>query len=69
MRALSTRGLPPGSYRVCALIGDDGSEHLQFTDLWKGIDLPIHSGGMLGEISTRRMPQLARSGLDWRGRR
>jgi serine phosphatase RsbU (regulator of sigma subunit) len=64
--ALSTKGLPPGSYRVCALIGDDGTEHLQFSDLWKGLDQPIHRGGALGAISTNRSPQLVRD-LDWSG--
>jgi len=62
--AISTRGLPPGSYRVCALIGDDGTEILQFSDLWKNVDLPIFHGGVLGEITSRRSPQLVRD-LDW----
>jgi sigma-B regulation protein RsbU (phosphoserine phosphatase) len=71
--ALSTRGLPPGSYRICALIGDDGVEHMEFSDLWKGLDQPIRRGGTLGEISARGVPQLVRdlnlrkeSGLDCR---
>jgi sigma-B regulation protein RsbU (phosphoserine phosphatase) len=62
--ALSTRGLPPGQYRVWALIGDDGIEYIEPVDPWERLDLPILQGGALGQITARRIPQFVRD-LNW----
>jgi sigma-B regulation protein RsbU (phosphoserine phosphatase) len=65
--ALSTRGLPAGQYRIWAFIDDEGTEYIEPVDPWQKLDLPILEGGTLGEITSRKIPQLA-SDLNWSDR-
>src|SRR5215510_120044 len=47
---LSTRGLPPGQYRVWRLLDDSGREHAELTDPWTNLIAPVLSGGVLAQI-------------------
>lgn len=61
--SLSTRGLPPGQYRITRqLIGDQPESSgpmIHIADPWThGAALPVHTGGILGEIIRKAFPEL-----------
>jgi GAF domain-containing protein len=60
---LSTQGLPTGQYRVVLLrVPEAGLDLL--SDPWTDGNLPVHSGGVIGEILRNPHPQIAHD-LDW----
>tara|TARA_R110002111_G_scaffold20477_1_gene48827 strand:- start:1091 stop:2419 length:1329 start_codon:yes stop_codon:yes gene_type:complete len=59
--SLSCRGLEPGQYRVTRQILDDDFGQHRITDVWKTYrELPIHTGGLLGDIVRRGRPLIIR---------
>ena len=57
--SVSTRDLPPGSYRVTRLRRLDGSDTLTTADpLLRGDELPVERGGFFGEIIRSAAPVL-----------
>ncbi|GAB4192173.1 MAG: hypothetical protein Kow00105_06220 [Phycisphaeraceae bacterium] len=55
--SLSCRGLEPGQYRVTRLLLEDDIERTHLEDVWRHYhELPIHEGGLLGEIVSRGRP-------------
>jgi sigma-B regulation protein RsbU (phosphoserine phosphatase) len=60
---LSTEGLPPGQYRVVMLrVAEANLESLN--DPWADEDLPVQSGGVIGDIIRNQQPQIAQD-VDW----
>ena len=55
---LSTRGLPAGQYRVVLLRIPEANIDLQ-SDPWTDDQLPVHSGGVIGEVLRNPRPQIA----------
>jgi sigma-B regulation protein RsbU (phosphoserine phosphatase) len=57
--SISTRGLPPGHYRLTPVIRLDGSDQLAVADpLLAGDALPVQRGGFFGEIIRSSYPEL-----------
>ena len=61
---LSTAGLPAGQYRVWRLLTDDGVEHVELRNPWKGLNPPVYSGGTIAKIIENPIPHLVND-LDW----
>jgi sigma-B regulation protein RsbU (phosphoserine phosphatase) len=57
--SLSTRGLAPGQYKVTRFLTDEGFSALGDSDTWgTRRDIPIQSGGILGDIVNRGTPAI-----------
>jgi sigma-B regulation protein RsbU (phosphoserine phosphatase) len=61
---VSTRGLPPGQYRVWRLRTTDGIEHIETSDPWKFLHHPIRTGGAIAKIVAEHVPHLV-SDISW----
>ncbi|MCP3905604.1 MAG: serine/threonine-protein phosphatase [Planctomycetes bacterium] len=56
--SLSTRGLPPGHYRITRLL-TDGLTSITAADPWHhGHEMPVHQGGFIGEIIRQAYPEI-----------
>jgi sigma-B regulation protein RsbU (phosphoserine phosphatase) len=55
---LSTRGLPPGEYRIVRMQTHDGVEHVDWQPVWRGPAQPVHRGGILGEAIISGRPAI-----------
>jgi phosphoserine phosphatase RsbU/P len=60
---LSTWGLPVGQYRVVLLRVPESGMDYQI-DPWADNNLPIHSGGILGDVVRKPVPQIGED-VDW----
>jgi phosphoserine phosphatase RsbU/P len=60
---LSTQGLPIGQYRVVMLRVAEANLNFQ-SDPWADHHLPVHSGGIIGDIIRNQQPQIAHH-VDW----
>ena len=56
---ISTRGLTHGHYRISRVLTPDGLELSKVAGPWNSHDLPVHSGGFIGEIIKTPVPKLA----------
>jgi phosphoserine phosphatase RsbU/P len=57
--SMSCRGLEPGAYRITRMLVHDDMDRVHQEPLWRPSDqLPIHTGGLLGEIVQRGRPLL-----------
>ena len=58
--SLSTRNLNPGEYRITRMLTEfDGAMRIHTSDPWSVINtLPIHTGGLFGQIIRSAYPQL-----------
>ncbi|MHC5113153.1 MAG: PP2C family protein-serine/threonine phosphatase [Planctomycetota bacterium] len=56
--SLSTRGLPPGHYRITRLL-TDGIDEIAHGNPWKdGDKLTVHQGGFIGELIRQAFPEI-----------
>ena len=57
--SMSCRGLEPGEYRITRMLVHDDIDRVHQESLWRPSDqLPVHTGGLLGEIVRRGKPLL-----------
>jgi len=57
--SMSCRGLEPGAYRITRMLVHDDIDRVHREPLWRPSgQLPIHTGGLLGEIVQRGRPLL-----------
>ena len=57
--SISTRGLPPGDYRMTDVVDLAGPYDLLLADpLLTPVDLPVHRGGFFGQVITSTFPEL-----------
>jgi sigma-B regulation protein RsbU (phosphoserine phosphatase) len=57
--SLSTRGLPPGQYRLTRLMVEADPRQFASVNSWSHADeLPAHSGGLLGDIIRSAYPEI-----------
>ncbi len=55
---ISTRGLTHGYYRISRVLTPDGLELSKVAGPWNSHDLPVRSGGFIGEIIKTPVPKL-----------
>lgn len=57
--SLSTRGLPPGQYRITRMLLDPEADHIDDVDPWsEGDSIAVNSGGLLGAIIRQAYPEI-----------